>query len=378
MQVKRLLELDALRGVAALSVVLLHFHDMWLNSDIARLSLRQVRLLTALTPIYAGNEAVILFFLLSGMVLAMPFEGGKWQSYKTFIIRRVTRIYGPYLAAILLAVAASTIWHGNLHHGRWPSDMWTGSPNLRVILNHIGFIGVYDCGKLNVSIWSLIHEMRISLVFPALWLLTRKLGLIVSLLMAGAGSTTALLLTRCPPDSAVWSLGLTVHYAGFFIVGILLARHLDLLRRRLAGRWALLLLGAISLFFYFGGMGLLLDRFLGRHFQPRVATIYGNWVVLLGAVGLVLLTVGSEPTSAFFRSRVPLFLGRISYSLYLIHVVVLMALTFVAGALSPWIQFPIYLTLSLLLSTLFCLFVEEPFMRWGRTLTSDSAARSKQ
>src|SRR5208282_647946 len=86
--VQRLSELDALRGIAALSVVLWHFFC-------ATYTVPGVR------PIYwiaRGDGAVVLFFLLSGFVLSLPFFRAQKPAYLSFIIRRVCRIYLPYLA----------------------------------------------------------------------------------------------------------------------------------------------------------------------------------------------------------------------------------------------------------------------------------------
>ena len=57
---------------------------------------------TALGIFYAGDAAVILFFTLSGFVLALPFLSYRQPTYSDFVIRRVCRIYFPYAAALSL------------------------------------------------------------------------------------------------------------------------------------------------------------------------------------------------------------------------------------------------------------------------------------
>ena len=49
----------------------------------------------------------MLFFLLSGFVLSVPYLRGKGQAYPVYLIRRILRIYAPYLAALALAVAGA-------------------------------------------------------------------------------------------------------------------------------------------------------------------------------------------------------------------------------------------------------------------------------
>ena len=92
---RRFHELDALRGLACVSVVFLHFHDMWTPKDPHTLPHWKQVALILLAPFYSGHQAVILFFLLSGLVLALPYTRGKEQSYPVYLARRIVRIYGP-------------------------------------------------------------------------------------------------------------------------------------------------------------------------------------------------------------------------------------------------------------------------------------------
>jgi peptidoglycan/LPS O-acetylase OafA/YrhL len=97
--VQRLSELDALRGIAALSVVLWHF----LCATYTSLPAPQV-----IYWISRGDGAVVLFFLLSGFVLSLPFQRGQKPTYLAFAIRRLCRIYLPYLAGIGLSILVIT------------------------------------------------------------------------------------------------------------------------------------------------------------------------------------------------------------------------------------------------------------------------------
>src|SRR5947209_5678086 len=65
----RYIELDSLRGLAALTVVVGHFIGVYQNSPwFAVWNASPFRF------IGAGHEAVVLFFLLSGFVLAVPYS----------------------------------------------------------------------------------------------------------------------------------------------------------------------------------------------------------------------------------------------------------------------------------------------------------------
>ena len=65
---RRLRELDSLRGLAAITVVFHHFSRICSPQIIHVLDRTPLRLLVA------GHQAVILFFLLSGFVLTLPFR----------------------------------------------------------------------------------------------------------------------------------------------------------------------------------------------------------------------------------------------------------------------------------------------------------------
>src|SRR5262245_47699245 len=105
----RIRALDGLRGIAAVTVVVQHILssfpplaamiDRAPDADIVLLDLDR----TPLRLLWTGSEAVILFFVLSGFVLTLQierFQAG--SSYVTYIVRRVSRLYVPYLAIMLV------------------------------------------------------------------------------------------------------------------------------------------------------------------------------------------------------------------------------------------------------------------------------------
>ena len=82
-------QLDALRGIAALTVVLNHFtiidplHWMWR---------------TPLRFLLTGHDAVILFFIISGFVLTLQLTSSRKPGYGDYILQRICRIYLPFVA----------------------------------------------------------------------------------------------------------------------------------------------------------------------------------------------------------------------------------------------------------------------------------------
>jgi peptidoglycan/LPS O-acetylase OafA/YrhL len=369
-------ELDSIRGVASLTVVFLHFHDMWMPDNPASLASWQSGLLTLLKPFYSGGEAVILFFVLSGLVLSMPYLKGKGQPYPKYLARRILRIYGPYLAALALALCGVAIWHGHASHGAWSNISWTQPISPLLVLQHVLFVGVYNNHEYDFVIWSLIQEMRISIIFPFLFLLSARIGAKLSVFLAIVLSATALAVVPSFPDlSARYNLVITLHYMAFFIAGILLASRLDKIKLWWAKtssvtHWAIAI-ASFTAYAYDMAFSLRLVKLVlhSTSVTPSTGSIVANWFSCLGAIGLIIVALNGRPAKRLLTTAPAHFLGRISYSLYLVHPTVLLALTYACGdRISMWIQFPVYVTLALVIGWLFCKIVEEPFIKLSRSV----------
>lgn len=180
-----------------------------------------------LHPVLAGHEAVVLFFLLSGFVLSLSTWKGSTLTYKDYIVRRVCRIYVPYLAALALSVLGCALFWEPAGRGIPVRDgLWEAPPTLSAIVQHTAFLGVYD-GHFNGAFWSLIVEMRVSIIFPFVcWALFRMrtwVGLAAALTL----SACAIWISANHPDNTMANWAATVQYLAFFILGALLARRLS-------------------------------------------------------------------------------------------------------------------------------------------------------
>jgi peptidoglycan/LPS O-acetylase OafA/YrhL len=111
---QRLISLDALRGLAALVVVFAHCYETlpegqrWITDHSSPWD-------KVTRPFHNGQAAVALFFVLSGYVLALPFLQGQVMEYRTYVLRRICRIYLPFVAATgLAALLAGFAVHGEV------------------------------------------------------------------------------------------------------------------------------------------------------------------------------------------------------------------------------------------------------------------------
>jgi len=365
---RRYVELDSLRGLAALIVVLHHLLLSWdietePTSAICRIFLDLVNPL--------GPEAVILFFVLSGFVLSLPAVNGKPQSYFTFITRRVFRIYVPYLAALAISVMTSFCLSSHLTHSIWVRSCWSGPVTWRLIWQHVMLLGVYDTTRFDPPIWSLVYEMRISLFFPLLCAIVLRLRMRWTFALAFFLTAVPSAIDRKHGVASTIPLSDTLHYTTMFILGIYLARE----KARIADWFKRLTwLAKIS----FGVFFALLFAVAGPQFTPLATsvihlrlTLFTQWITALGAGGLIVICMNSGTCKRILLWPPIRFLGQMSYSLYLMHFIVLLCcLDLLFGRIPLAAILCLVFVLSIIVSWFCYRWVEVPSMNLGRRLSN--------
>ncbi len=339
---------------------LLHTGLWTKHSWLALFDLPPLRLLVA------GHEAVVLFFVLSGFVLSLQCEGMTVADYPAYVARRTCRIYLPYLVALLFAIILNlSVVKGPIPGlNSWFNASWTLPVQWSDVTTHIFMLGSYRHETFNVAFWSIVHEMRISLVFPVIVIIVTRLPLCVASSLFLCLSAVGLLFDALF-GPALGDYIITVHYMGLFGLGALLAQY----RLHLAALWARLpnkvqsLVGICGLTAYCCGS---YCRYLLRTTNLNIRDL----PIALGASVLLLSALFCSSFSAFLTRPALRVVGQMSYSLYLVHAAVLFALVhLIYGRIPLWLLFGLYVASSLLLARLMYVWVELPCTKAGRLIT---------
>ena len=358
----RLASLDGLRGLAA-AVVLLHhalltFPNMagpYRSSTASAWSLDWWLTYTPLHLIWAGNEAVYLFFVLSGVVLTLSVLRNDTFDWLSYYPRRLIRLYGPVLAAIAIGYGLLLLFPRDVltELGNWVEGRPSSYPLTTIARDALLVFG--SSGTVS-PLWSLRWEVLFSLTLPLYALLasTRsiplwfKVALSVGLLALGSFLANSFLF-----------------YLTIFVLGALLAgswTRLTELASRPAPRW-------FWPTFFVAGVLLSGVRWeLGGWGVPRSATGALTWVSVVGTVILVVCAAFWAAARRALTTRPLLWLGKISFSLYLVHEPIVIAARFATQTLSPWVGMAISLPTAILVAVIFHRVVEQPCYRLAKRI----------
>ncbi|MFP3464925.1 acyltransferase family protein [Leifsonia sp. SIMBA_070] len=366
-------ELDALRGLAAVSVLLYHVFALnWstLQDGVylkpAANPLANVLIFSPLHVVWLGAEAVFLFFILSGFVLTKAATRPQF-SLAAYYPSRVVRLYGPVLAAIALALLSYLLIPHTVGPGTPPTiaSLPTSYPLIDII-HDATLLG----GTSNAigTLWSLQWEVVFSLALPVYILLVRRYPVPASII-----ALVVCLLGWANNDPAT-------SYLPMFFFGALLAQFWEQVARAFrfltAGRWWSHVAGIVLVFGAITAMTsyFVLGRSLEAHGIPaRVATVP---LVLVGIVALIVVGTQWRPLSRLLTTRVLLFLGTISFSLYLVHRPLMIAVAFLLGT-GP-VPAVVTIVAALAVATGFYFAAERPLHRLSQRIARSVKAESAQ
>jgi len=344
--------LDGLRGFAVLLVFCVHAAgnaaavvaglDLG-NESFQSLATWSQRLLFWLQRSHHG---VFLFFVLSGYLIGRMWWPRPQVSYARFVWRRTLRIY----PAFLLSFVASLLFV------RFTGAMAAlDAPRLLgnlLFLNGVPATGVVP---LNTVTWSLFYEMTFYLAFPLLLLAAMRASTHAARWVPAVGIVAPIVLVAAGTDTLVlcWSLlfgGVALAFRG--------DRAVQLIARIPAVLVVLMYLAVTT--------SALLDGL------PQIVSI-----IAFGAVAVLVVAqcvAGGNALAAMLTWPPLVWLGRISYSFYLLHWMIVVV---VARAVAPhgaaWGLLPSTLlifgggfVLSAAAATLSWWLAERPYFGWVR------------
>lgn len=374
--------LDSVRGIAAFAVVLCHSFLVFPGGGENREALLRDGFHAPMAWLYGtplrlavgGPAAVLLFFVLSGFVLTLTIASLKGPTYVPFAVARFARIWPPFAVAILGSAALCLLLAARPVPGAsiWFHAAWSGGATPKNVLRHLTMTGTGI--DLDSPMWSLVHELRISMILPLLVILTRRSGYAAILVAAILTLVSVFLNGQVAEFSHASSWISTVTYLYFFVIGILLALQADKVKVLLTGLphpW-------IGLLWLLALTGIAIAPADTSH----VVTLRNGLLLLADgiAAGLIISLSIIEGTAAkILLSAVPRYLGRISYSLYLTHLVVIVSvLHFVGAALPLPIAVITAIPLAIIVADVCQRLIEAPSQRLGKRVAAHIASRTSQ
>lgn len=335
--------IDAIRGIAALLVVWMHVSEMFRSFLMEKLP--DYWLYTAAETLDFGRIGVVAFFAVSGFVIPSSFSGQGWSGFKTFAIKRFFRIYPAFWLSIPLA-----IWSG------W--FLWNKDVTSIQIASNISMLPQFF-GQTPLE--GLYWTLQLELLFY---------GLCSCLFIFGRLNTHAVALATLAFFIAFseYRNNLNLLYLSIMFWGALYRSWYEKTDWKLYHYLPLIgVSSAIIIGFSYQGF---LKLYHLNHIEPV-------WIKFIASHVLGLLLFIGLTTLLKLKQRPFVFLGEISYSIYLFHPVVFYPIYWWAGRTEhAWVrEMPLaFWIISIILTTiafsyLIYRFVEKPSIRLGKKLS---------
>lgn len=343
----RIVKLDALRGVAALVVVLQHSMEQVITRGAFNGPFESVLELFFKTGMNFGRFGVAMFFLISGFVI--PFSFRARRPLLGFAISRFFRLYPAYWASLAVALGMIALT------SRPMPDSMTIWINVSMFQKFVGtpdVVGAY---------WTLAIELMFYILCAVLfWMgrLTNPKMLFALILLLLASSLGMGMLSTWRGSHLPSSVPL---HLAMMLMGTLMRRgwfEEDRLARRIVMPLLLMLIATIPIVRWTSYPEPGTDVFI----QPFAFTM-GYYVAIALFVWTILKDFRVGPRMTW--------LGAISYSVYVFHGSVLDLLTTYVppvSGLSATLFLVLMLAFTLMLSWLVYILIELPFIKIGHWL----------
>lgn len=336
--------LTGLRCYAALAVFFIHSGGLGLRtSPIAPAFFNRV--------VDFGKYGVVVFFVLSAVTIAMSIDNSPKFNYLTYLAKRFLRIAPLYY----LVLAAAFFFGGNADYFK----IFSVENDLKNLLMHFSFLNLFDAKYRNNLIgveWTIPLEMFYYFVLPVGHFVFMKYKNISGHLLIMSLSFTlvcsVLFMRFYDPQFWVYASHWSIEkYLFCYVVGLLIYE--NFLKSGIS---------SIKLnSWYIIEMVILLVCFIRSDLKHE------EEFIALWTAGLILiLNSRSRLGVLLFENKPALYLGKISYSLYLVHFpILLLVRNYVSDPISI---FFVGLAVTVLVSSITYYLIEEPFMRVGKLL----------
>jgi peptidoglycan/LPS O-acetylase OafA/YrhL len=344
---KRLYEIDALRGLAALQVVLYHYTSAY-GAEFGWPGH------APLINMHAPQAGVAVFFVISGFVISMTLE--RSRTVGDFAVSRFARLFPPFWTCCLLTTALICATGFNPFKLNWPGFLTT-----LTMAN-----GLTTLPFIDPSYWTLTRELLFYVMLSTVYFGIGKRHVNMSMLVwvIFAALYNILLADNhaysCSTLRSCGALLSNSMFAYLFAGGVMIYRLYAGDRSIVV--YATLLLAVLSSS---------VSEWPTHHLQSLFIAKSVFYFSLLSAAAFGLLPL--------LRSRVLVFLGAISYSLYLTHQVIgaYVIQQLLNMGINVNLAIAVTIGLVVLLSTAVCLGIERPAQRRLRNWFKARQARTR-
>ncbi|CAM3870299.1 MULTISPECIES: acyltransferase family protein [Klebsiella pneumoniae complex] len=327
------------------------------------------------------NNAVSFFFVLSGFIMSLSYYGMDIKrNFRHFITARFSRIYPAHF---FMFIVYFCVFGPNIFHEGAGTYTPVALTNILLLQSWVPFAQYFF--SYNAVSWSISTEFAFYLFFPLLLLTSRKYGagwLLLPLLLTAAvlGGAVVMDLPQSSADGGVTSTGLLYisplsRLAEFSFGMMMYAVFLRLKTFRLSVTTATCIEIFILAVMVFSFIAL---TACGTDLKGTPLDAFGYWLSFAGSficIGLMILVMARQEghISSLLKSRGLVYLGEISFSLYMCHRLILaLAYAFFPGVAkeNPVTGYMSYWIISLLLSAIMYHFIESPGRRKIRKILS--------
>lgn len=358
-KIQRIANIDQLRGIAALSVVLAHFaaYSFINNSHIPTNSYIEVFLKNILVGEYVnfGRFGVILFFVISGYVI--PFSFPARNPIRGFIISRLFRLYPLFWASLTAAIIVR--FYAGHHVSIY--DIFANITMIPDLLLSHRILDVY---------WTLAYEIIFYTIVAAIYALFGPLNLATARQGALFCASVSIAISMAQIFGQTIAGGDKIILISFMFLGSVIRKN-QINLNRIFDIWLFLVIITIII-------GIIL-----RGYIHYVIFVYGNDVrfenfnsIIVTHCLAIFIFIGALSWFDKFNSPSLIYMGYISYSLYITHPILMeifSILNFDQIMIRNGLYIPILFTSTIALSAITYHFIERPFIRMGKSMNQSIA-----